>query len=102
LSKSDLEETLAFQLKALGIPFEREVKFHPKRRWRLDFTLPNKVAIAVQGGIWKKGRHVRPLGYQNDCEKYSAAAILGWRIIFATPKTIESGEAVQWAEEASK
>ena len=33
------EDTLAFQLKAVGIPFEREVQFAKPRRWRADFVV---------------------------------------------------------------
>jgi hypothetical protein len=31
-----LEETLALQLKAAGIEFEREFRFDPDRKWRAE------------------------------------------------------------------
>ena len=36
------ESELVIQLKALKIEFEREFKFHPKRKWRADFHLVEK------------------------------------------------------------
>jgi very-short-patch-repair endonuclease len=27
------------------------------------------------------GGHVSTKGYQNDCEKYTAATVLGWRVL---------------------
>jgi hypothetical protein len=37
--KSPAETLLAVQLEQAGIPFEREYKFHPSRKWRADFAL---------------------------------------------------------------
>lgn len=59
-----------------------EHPFHPKRQWRFDFAFPGAMlAVEIEGGIWKRGRHNRPSGYQNDCIKYNAATMLGWRIL---------------------
>lgn len=58
-----------------------EYKFHPKRRWRLDWFLPEiKVGIEIEGGIWNKGRHTRPSGFIKDIEKYNTAALMGIKI----------------------
>ena len=58
-----------------------EYKFHPKRRWRLDRAWPeHKVAVEIEGGLYKGGRHQTLVGFTNDCEKYNAAAMLGWRV----------------------
>lgn len=92
---SALEETLAFQLRAAGIAFEREYKFHPSRRWRFDFAIPAaSLAIEVEGGVWSGGRHTRGSGYAADCEKYNEAAILQWRVLRFTGEMIESGAAL--------
>lgn len=40
------EDLLAFQLKAVGIPFEREVQFAKPRRWRADFVLRFSLHVA--------------------------------------------------------
>jgi len=82
MSKSDLEESFAFQLAAAGLPeLEREFYFHPTRRWRFDFAEPTcKIAFEVEGGIFSKGRHTRGSGFIDDCEKYAEAMLLGWRV----------------------
>lgn len=63
-----------------------EYHFHPQRRWRFDFAWPTRmVALEIEGGIWTEGRHTRGSGALADLEKYSEAAIAGWRIIYCTP-----------------
>ena len=72
-----------------------EFRFHPTRRWLFDYAWPDqKIALEIEGGVWIGGRHNRGAGFLKDMEKYNAAAILGWRLIRATPSMIASGEAV--------
>lgn len=83
-----------------GVP---EYKFHPTRKWRFDFAWPeNKIAMEVEGGVWTGGRHTRGAGFLKDCEKYNAAASLGWRIFRFTPKQIRRLEHVPVILEAIK
>lgn len=64
----------------------QEYKFHPKRKWRFDSAWPEKmIAVEFEGGIWTNGRHTRGKGYENDCEKYNNALLLGWRVFRLTP-----------------
>lgn len=94
-------DLLAFHLKAAGITFEREYRFHPTRRWRFDFAIPAKqVAVEVQGGVWNGGRHATGTGITADCEKFSVAASLGWRVMPVTPDQVKSGDALHWIERA--
>ncbi|MCC6356991.1 MAG: hypothetical protein IT577_24145 [Verrucomicrobiae bacterium] len=68
-----------------GPPLEREYRFAPPRRWRFDFAHPqSRVAVELEGGVWNRGRHNRPLGFIADCEKYSAAALAGWTVVRLT------------------
>jgi hypothetical protein len=100
---SALEDRLAFQLRACRLPQpEREYRFAKPRRWRWDFCWPDKlVAVEVQGGVWMvKGRHTTGRGATSDAEKFSTAAVLGWRIILATAEHVDSGQAVAWIEQA--
>ena len=74
--------------RAVGLPMpEREYRFAPPRRWRFDFSYPQwHVAIEVQGAIWTQGRHSRGSGLLLEHEKLNAAASLGWRVLYTTPK----------------
>ena len=75
---SDLEEKFLEQVKAAGFPDpEREYRFHPVRKWRVDFYWGEKdtrsfpVAVEVEGGTFlKKSRHTSGVGFEKDCEKY--------------------------------
>jgi len=102
---SDAEETLAFQLKAVKIPFTREVTFDPPRRWRFDFVVASTglgIAVEVEGGTWQAGRHTRGAGFEKDCEKYNRAVLLGWRVLRFTPAMIDDGRALKTIEELVK
>jgi hypothetical protein len=62
-----------------------EFDFHPKRRWRFDYAWPDlMVALEYEGGTYTGGRHVRGAGFAGDCEKYNAAAALGWIVVRIT------------------
>lgn len=98
---SQLEDTLSFHLKALGLPAAiREYRFDPTRRWRADFAWPDRMVIAeVHGGTWTGGRHVRPKGIQGDLEKSNAAQMAGWLYLAFTKDDVESGKAISVLEE---
>lgn len=69
-----------------------EVRFHPERRWRFDLGWPTaKVALEIEGVSPAGGRHQRIGGFTEDCEKYSRAACLGWRVVRVTPRQIQQG-----------
>ena len=73
-----------------------EFRFHPERRWRFDFAWPaEQLAIEVEGGTYTRGRHNRPVGFAQDCEKYNSAALLGWRVLRYTGAMIRSGKALE-------
>ena len=57
----------------------------PNRDFRFDFAHERtKVAIEIEGGTWARGAHSRGRGYAEDCEKYNAAAALGWTVFRLT------------------
>src|SRR6185437_4995976 len=80
---SAAEESFALQLRARGLTgFEREVRFHPERRWRLDLGhRALRIGVEIHGGIWSRGRHVRGAGFLNDIEKQNTLTLLGWRVV---------------------
>ena len=114
---SEAEELLAYQLKAVGILFQREVRFAPPRRWRADFIIDyhmvddiypipvachcseaTKVLIEVDGGTWTSSRHTTGAGYRADLEKLNKATELGYRVLRYLPEQVESGEALAQIE----
>lgn len=92
-AKSRGEETLALILKAGGWNFEREYQFHPTRKWRFDFALPDRLlAIEVEGGTKGISRHTTHEGFSKDCSKYNSAAMLDWAVLRYTPQMIYAGD----------
>lgn len=64
----------------------KEYRFHPKRKWRFDYAIPeHKIALEVEGGVWTGGRHIRAQGFLGDMEKYNTATLMGWRVLRTTP-----------------
>ena len=56
------------------------------RRWRADFAYEEEaLLIEIDGGVFSRGRHVRPVGFIRDAEKLSAAAELGYFVLRYTP-----------------
>lgn len=71
----------------------REYRFHDTRLWRFDFAWPQQsVALEVDGGIWRQGRHTRGAGWLKDTEKLNTAAAMGWRLLRCTPQMLHTPE----------
>lgn len=88
---SPRQAALLQQLNEQHSGWVREHRFHDKRRWRFDFAhLELKLAIEVEGlcAEWQKSRHTTNKGYTEDCEKYNAAALLGWTVLRYTYSTL--------------
>lgn len=88
-----------------GPKLEEEFRFHPVRRWRADFVHHESMTlIEVEGGHWlgnsgklnpktgkpMKGRHTSGKGFEDDCEKYLEAALLGYKVIRLVSKQINA------------
>lgn len=96
---SVLENTLAFHFRGVGLEPKTEYRFHPVRKWRFDFAFPGvKVGVECEGGIFVKGAHTRGAHFRSDCEKYNAAAELGWVVLRYTDREIRKGEALAQVE----
>jgi very-short-patch-repair endonuclease len=93
---SEPERALATQILWSMLPNpEVEHRFAPPRRWRFDMAWPDRMlALEIDGGSWSGGRHTTGKGFEADCEKYSEAAVLGWRVLRVTPRMVEDGRAV--------
>lgn len=101
-SKSAIEETLAMQIRLNKLPEPaREHRFHGERKWRFDFAwIDRKLAAECEGGIWITGRHTRGTGYEQDLEKYNAAALLGWLVLRFTKRQVQQGIALGLLQQA--
>jgi len=74
---------------------QSEFRFHPIRRWRSDFAIPEaKLLIEIEGGFWIAGRHNRGGGGIADMCKYNTAAIIGYSVLRFTPQQANKLEAV--------
>jgi hypothetical protein len=61
-----------------GPELTKEYRFHPHRRWRLDYYhAPTRTGIELHGGVWSEGRHVRGNGFLGDLDKMNAAQMQG-------------------------
>lgn len=81
-TKAWIAKNLWAWCKANKLTLLKEHMFHGERKWRFDWALPDlKVAIEFEGIISEKSRHTTIVGYTGDAEKYSAAAILGWKVL---------------------
>jgi len=92
----------------------RELKFHPRRKWRFDFAWPDlMLAVEVEGGaeshgtankqgVIRKSGHLTVSGFRKDCEKYNEAEILGWHVLRFSGAMIKDGTAIATIERAIK
>lgn len=99
---SGLESHLAESMRLTGLPEpEREYRFHPTRKWRLDFAWPALMwAVEVEGGIYRGGGHTHVKDLKRDMEKQNALMLLGWRVLRFHGDQVRSGEAAAVIAEA--
>ena len=90
------------ELNLIPLPgYEKEVMFHPVRKWRFDYAwLDIKVALEVHGGIHSNGRHTRGTGFTEDKVKMNNAQLLGWVVIEATTAQVKNGQMLEWINQA--
>lgn len=74
----------------LGVCLIPEFKFHPTRKWRFDFAIPDlKIAIEIDGGLFIYGRHNHAVSMIKDYEKFNSAAALGWVVLKFIPSQLD-------------
>lgn len=97
LSKLDPKVAIDLQLFGSGLRFEKEYRFHPERKFRFDFAIPQyKIAIEYEGIFAYKSRHTTVTGYSTDTEKYNLAVIAGWKVLRYTQLTFtKAGDDVE-------
>lgn len=94
VKRFDWADVLAQQIRAMQLPEpQREYRFDPTRRWRLDLAWPDRlVYLEADGGEYVRGS--RRHGGANDCQKQNAAVLAGWTPFRVTGSMIRSGEAI--------
>ena len=109
MKQSPGEAMLALHLRAAGIHAIPEFQFHPTRKFRADFALPesmllievdggNRMAKIINGKAVAVGRHTQ----DEDMMKLNLAAELGYRVLRFSPKMVKSGLALQTIERILK
>lgn len=92
---ADMPRGLQDQCAWSGLPVPTAEHRFCERRWRFDFAWPDRMlAVEIEGGTWRYGRHNRPVGYRRDMEKYNRAAALGWTLLRFTPDQVRNGTAL--------
>ena len=90
IREPSLEDDFAAWLSTTDLPApERQVRFHPTRRWRFDFAWPaHLIAVEVDGLVYGNrgnvGGHQTVDGILADAEKYEAALTAGW-LVYRVP-----------------
>ena len=100
---SDLEEMLCCQIQEAGLDegMVRELRAIPGRRFRIDFAWPDlKLAVEVQGGLWTRGRHSRPMGIVKDYEKFNLLTLHGWRVLLLTSLDVRGEKGLEMIRDA--
>lgn len=98
---SELEATFENHLQVHGLPpAVREFPFALPRKFRFDFAwIEERIAVEIEGGTRRNGRHNRHDGFQKDCTKYNIAARDGWKVFRFTGEMVRNGEAVNFVKE---
>src|SRR5271166_2920294 len=100
--KSTANLLLEKHLNELKLNWAKEVRFHPLRLWRWDYTLTDhRIAIEIDGGLWlgRKGGHTGGKGKQRDMDKQNSGVMLGWRVLRLSTKDVLTGRAKDFLKE---
>lgn len=87
------ENELAAQLDGAGLAgrYEREYRFLPDRRFRLDFAFVHEmIAVEIDGQVHAiKGRR------EGDVKRGQIALTHGWTLLHVLPAQVRTGEALE-------
>ena len=99
MRESYLEQAFDVWLHHEAMPtWEREYKFSPRRRWRLDFAWPErKVGVEIDGLVWgRPGGHQTVKGIIAASEKHEALMVAGWQILRVPGPWVAEGQRMIW------
>jgi hypothetical protein len=104
------EDQYGFQCESFRLPpFERGLMFAKSigRRWQFDYSFRDyMLAVEIEGLAVRRingqflctGRHTTPAGFQEDCEKYATAVLLGWTVVRFMTKQVPSKYAIEMTQ----
>ena len=96
---SDLEDALAYQIRALGLPEPvRQFRLpESNRRFAYDFCfVDQRLLVEVQGSVWVAHTgHTSGAGVTRDADKLNLATMHGYRVLQFTGDMVKNGKAVQ-------
>ena len=92
---SEGEESLALQLRANKIEFEREAALIPGRKWRVDFLINPSLVVEVHGATWQRGAHARGGGLERDYAKINALVLAGYSVLQYSTAMVIKGDAIR-------
>lgn len=100
-SKPGPEDIFWMQLQEARLTgFERQVRFHPVRRWAFDFADERLgLAVEIDGGVFTRGGHTRGAAYSRDRVRDAEAMLLGWRVARFTTGQVTDGTAIKYVVE---
>jgi hypothetical protein len=78
------KDYIEYTLKELKIPYQKEYKFLPDRKFRFDFYCEingKMIGIEYDGIFAKKNRHTSFSGFTMDTEKTNLAQIAGYIVL---------------------
>jgi len=90
-NKQQQDAFIFFLKQQLNVEVWPEFYFHTSKNYRIDYAIPIscelKIAIEIDGGIWKKGNsgHSSGKGILRDMNKTNLLSASGWKIIRITP-----------------
>ena len=104
-SMSALEDTLLFQIRAVGIEEpKREYRAIPTRRFKWDFCWERqRLLVECQGSVYVPNTgHSSGRGISRDAEKHNIATLNNWRQLTFTGAMVKDGTAIAAIEQALK
>ena len=75
-------EKIEYALRDQLIYFTREFKFAENRKFKADIKIVDySILIEYEGIFSTHSRHTNVIGYAKDCEKYTLATVLGYKVL---------------------
>lgn len=104
---SRLERAAEDMLIEAGYAIRKQYQFHRTRKWRADFLVwvpmtTHRCLVEIEGLTTfgnHLGWHQRKEGFEANCEKYNAAALMGWTVLRFTETMLVDGTMIRTLKE---